>query len=253
VREPFLVRRKPLAEQGDNKRVLKIAQITDPHLGPFMSPERLHDICTTIVNWNPDLVFLTGDFTTIESYFETEKLAYGFSPLKALHGKLFACLGNHDYESLETVEEALKMTGVTLLKDEQTLVDTPVGTIQIIGTEFTFSRRAPGQRKHIMEVCEKFPNKDYPRILLVHNPEEFTHFPDGTADLVFSGHTHGGQLGLFSLGINITMYRIFKQSPDNGLWRKGNNLLYVHRGTGFYGFPLRLGVSGELSLLHVTM
>lgn len=51
------------------------------------------DICTTIADWNPDLVFLTGDFTTIESYFEHEKLAYGFSPLKPLKGKLFACLG----------------------------------------------------------------------------------------------------------------------------------------------------------------
>ena len=51
------------------------------------------EICRTIVNWNPDLVFLTGDFTTIESYFEPEKLAYGFAPLKELPGKLFACLG----------------------------------------------------------------------------------------------------------------------------------------------------------------
>ena len=106
------------------------------------------------------MVFLTGDFTTIESYFEPEKLAYGFAPLKELPGKLFACLGvcillpfdlflvvhssyplsqNHDYESLETVEEALRDTGVVLLKDENVLVETPVGTIEILGTEYPTS------------------------------------------------------------------------------------------------------------------
>eukprot|EP00026_Physarum_polycephalum_P007721 Phypoly_transcript_07786.p1 GENE.Phypoly_transcript_07786~~Phypoly_transcript_07786.p1 ORF type:complete len:418 (+),score=36.13 Phypoly_transcript_07786:274-1527(+) len=244
--------RKPIFNFEEGKRTLKIAQITDPHLGTFMSKERLNDISRTIVNWNPDLVFLTGDFTTIESYFETDKLAYGFAPLKELNGKVFACLGNHDYESLDTVEDALKATGVRLLKDEHALVETPAGTIEIIGTEFTFSRKT-GVHQHITQVCQQFPKLEHPRICLVHNPEEFTHFPDGTADLVFSGHTHGGQLGLVSLGLNVTMYGIFKRSPDHGLWRQGNNTLYVHRGTGFYGFPLRLGVSGELSLLHVTI
>lgn len=237
----------------DGQRELKIAQITDPHLGTFMSAERLHDISTTIANWNPDLVFITGDLTTIESYFEHEKLAYGFSPLKPLQGKLFACLGNHDYESPETVEIALRETGVNLLKDECAVVETRAGPIEILGTTFTWDRKAAGKQEHIDRVCQQFPKPDYPRFCLVHNPEEFTHFADGTADLVFSGHTHGGQVGLFSLGLNLTMYGLFKRSPDHGLWRQGSNRLYVHRGTGFYGFPLRLGVSGELSLLTVTL
>jgi len=116
-----------------------------------------------------------------------------------------------------------------------------------------FLCRKKNEKKNIDDVCRKFPRKGNLRLWLVHNPEEFIHFADGEADLVFSGHTHGGQVGLHSFGLNATIYGLVRRLPDHGLWRQGKNLLYVHRGTGFYGFPLRLGVSGEDSLVTITV
>jgi len=213
-----------------------------------MSPDRLRYVCETIVEWNPDLVLLTGDNITVESYFATEEFAKGYEPLKQLRGRTFACLGNHDYESLETVETAMKNAGITLLKDEEATVETAAGPVQIVGTEFSF-RRA---KDHITKVYTQFPRKEgHLRLFLVHNPDEFIHFPDNEVDIVLSGHTHGGQVGLVSLGIHWTLYGFFKKSPDCGLWGMGHNRLYVHRGTGHYGFPIRLGVSNELSLMNI--
>jgi predicted MPP superfamily phosphohydrolase len=101
-------------------------------------------------------------------------------------------------------------------------------------------------------VCEEHPRIDGTlRVLLLHDPSAFIHVPDGEADLVLSGHTHGGQVGLVSLGLSTTMLSVFTRSPDHGLWGLGSNRLYVHRGTGHYGFPLRVGVPAEESVLHV--
>ena len=72
----------------------------------------------------------------------------------------------------------------------------------------------------------------------------------GEVDLTLSGHTHGGQLGLVSLGLPWTVMSRTRW-PDHGLFARGAGRLYVHRGTGFYGFPLRIGVPGEHSILEV--
>lgn len=239
----------PIPGTESHRKSIRIAQITDPHVGVHMSPERLYNICCTIASWNPDLVFVTGDILTVESYFEVEKLTRAFSPLSQMNGKVYACLGNHDYESMQTVTECLSRNNIMLLKDQDVVVDTALGPIQLIGTEFTWSY---GRTKieRIIELADHFQEKKAPiQIWLTHNPDEFLYFPNDSVDIMFSGHTHGGQIGLQSLGINFTFMNMLKRSPDFGLWKKGNNLLYVHRGTGYQGFPVRLGVSNELSLV----
>ncbi len=91
------------------------------------------------------------------------------------------------------------------------------------------------------------------RLVLLHDPGAFRHLAEGEGDLVLSGHTHGGQLGLVSLGAPYTVLRLFMDMPDHGLWARGRDRLYVHRGTGHYGFPVRLGVPAEESLLRVHL
>jgi predicted MPP superfamily phosphohydrolase len=227
---------------------LRIAQITDPHLGPFMSVARLRRICERLAERQPDLVFLTGDFLTMESQSDPSLLAESLSPLSALEGRVFACFGNHDHEAPETVSSALERLGVQLLVDSSAIVRTARCTVQIVGFDFHWR----GRRRHIHQVCATHPRQPGAlRILLLHDPSAFVHVPDGEADLVLSGHTHGGQVGLVSLGLRATFLSIFARSPDHGLWGLGSNRLYVHRGTGHYGFPLRIGVPAEESVVHV--
>jgi predicted MPP superfamily phosphohydrolase len=239
------------ASVPENERVpnpLRLVQITDPHLGPFMSARRLRRIAERAVAHQPDLVLLTGDFLTMESQAHPELLAHAFAPLAALPGRVFACFGNHDHEAPATVRSALASAGVRLLVDAAVTVQTAAGAVEVLGFDFVWRNRAA----HLAGVCARFPRADGVfRLALLHDPSAFRHLPAGAADLVLSGHTHGGQVGLVSLGLTWTLLRLFSKSPDHGLWARGSDRLYVHRGTGHYGFPLRLGVPAEESLLRV--
>lgn len=233
---------------GRVERPLRIIQITDPHLGPFMSVARLRRISESIVRRDPDLVLLTGDFLTMESQSDPKLLASALEPLRALPGRVFACFGNHDHEAPETVRFALAHAGVRLLMDEAALIQTAAGMVQIIGADFVWRER----EAHLANLCAAYPRAAGAlRLLLLHDPSAFRHLPAGEADLVLSGHTHGGQVGFVSLGLPWTLMRLFVDAPDHGLWARGTDRLYVHRGTGHYGFPLRIGVPAENSLLRV--
>ena len=227
---------------------LKIVQITDPHLGPFMSINRLRRICARTVARQPDLVLLTGDFLTIESNRVPGALDRALEPLSSMPGRVFACLGNHDHEAPHAVRRALAMHGIQLLVDEATEVDTPIGRVQLLGFDFHFRERD----KFMAEVCARCPRPDgMLRIVLLHDPGAFKRLPAGEGDLVLSGHTHGGQVGLVTFGLPWTFVSLVTSMPDHGLWARGRDRLYVHRGTGHYGFPLRVGVPAEQSLLHI--
>lgn len=261
--DSFLGRRRPVhivagtrhgeglkrAPKGADReeRPLRVAQITDPHLGPFMTVERLRGVCERIVAESPDLVVLTGDFLTMESHHDETLLARALAPLKALEGRTFACLGNHDYEALDHVRNGLSSAGVKLLVDESARVTTEAGEVEVVGFDFHFRDRA----RKLNEAMARVGEKTVFRLALLHDPGAFRHLPEGSADLVLSGHTHGGQVGLLWLGLPHTMLSAFSSIPDHGLWSRGSDLLYVHRGTGHYGFPIRVGVPPEESVLHV--
>jgi predicted MPP superfamily phosphohydrolase len=231
------------------ERPLRIVQISDPHIGPFMSVSRLRKIAESAVAKDPDIICLTGDFLTMESQSDPELLRRAFEPLAALPGRVFACHGNHDLEAPETVRRALEANGVMLLVDDATTLDTAAGRVHVVGMDFKWRDRA----EHLTRVCAAHPRMEgTTRIVLLHDPGAFKHLPEGEADLVLSGHTHGGQVGLLSLGLSWTFLRLFGlKIPDHGFWARGRDRMYVHRGTGHYGFPLRLGVPSEESVLHV--
>lgn len=229
-------------------RPLLIVQISDPHLGPFMSVKRLRRICERAVAHSPDLVFLTGDFLTMESQARSAWLADALQPLQALKGRVFACYGNHDHEARASVNAALDAVGAVLLVDEAVTIKTAVGRVQIVGMDFCWRNHHDA----MAAVCRAYPREsDALRIVLLHDPGAYKHLPPDESDLVLSGHIHGGQVGLVSLGMSWTFVRLFTSIPEHGFWANGKSRLWVHRGTGHYGFPLRIGVPAEESLLRL--
>lgn len=243
-----VMRHVPPAPGHAAARPLRIVQITDPHLGPFMSVPRLKRIAQRAVEREPDLIVLTGDFLTMESQAREDYLAEAFSPLAALEGRVYACLGNHDHEALHIVKNALARAKVRLLVDQSELVETPAGLVQVVGADYHFQGRHE-QLTRLATANPRVPGAF--RLWLLHDPGAFRRIPVGDADLVLSGHTHGGQVGLLSLGGSWTPVWSIAKIPDHGLFARGRDRLYIHRGTGHYGFPLRLGVPSEQSLLEV--
>ena len=156
--------------------------------------------------------------------------------------------GNHDLEAEDEVRAALDANGVRLLEDEEVAIDSPLGPLQILGARYV----ARGRDAHLAALCARYPRRaGHLRLLLLHDPGAFHHLPPDCVDLTLSGHTHGGQLGLLSLGLDWTVLSRTRW-PDHGLFARGAERLYVHRGTGFYGFPLRIGVPGEHSVLELV-
>ncbi len=245
---PKLSRQKR-GSPGD-ARPLTIVQITDPHLGPLMSVDRLRRICERAVARGPDLIVLTGDFLTMESQADPSILEDALAPLAAYEGRVFACFGNHDHEAPDLVRGALAAHAIRLLVDDEAVFETEAGPVQILGADFHFRRRA----ERLQALVERFPRREgHLRLVLLHDPGAFRHLPEGEGDLVLSGHTHGGQVGLLTLGLPTTAVSLATSIPDHGFWARGRDRLYVHRGTGVYGFPLRVGVPGEQSLLRVHL
>jgi predicted MPP superfamily phosphohydrolase len=253
--EPDAVVRLPL-ERHSRRRVapdparppLRIVQLTDPHLGPWQPVHRLVARIEELLAHEPHLVLLTGDFLTMEGNGTPGALTRALEPLQAAPGRCFAILGNHDHEAPEEVRAALEANGVHLLVDDAVVAETPVGPVQLVGADFHRKDRA----ERIQGLLARHPRiDDHLRLFLLHDPLGFHDVPRGDVDLTLSGHTHGGQVGLVSFGLDWTVLTRSRW-PDHGLFGHGASRLYVHRGTGFYGFPLRIGVPGEASVLELV-
>jgi hypothetical protein len=229
-------------------RPLRIVQITDPHLGPWQSVRSLRSIVSSLLEHDPDLVLLTGDFLTMESMGTPGALFEALEALREREGDCYAIFGNHDHEAPEEVRAGLLRNGIDLLIDDARIAETPAGPVQLIGADHVWHGRA----EHLTNLLAAHPRVEgHLRLLMLHDPLGFRDIEPGAVDLVLSGHTHGGQVGLVSFGLDWT---VLSRSawPDHGLFARGSNRLYVHRGTGFYGFPLRVGVPGEASLLELV-
>ena len=252
--EPEVLTRLPFERRGwgqaheSEARPLRIVQITDTHLGPWAPIHRLSRRVDELLDHEPDLVLLTGDFLTMEGNGTPGALAEALAPVRRAAGRSFAIFGNHDHEAPEEVAGALRANGVRLLVDDEALVETPIGPVQIVGADWYRTER----KERVQALLARFPRRDgCLRLLLLHDPRNFHDVPKGEVDLTLSGHTHGGQVGLVSLGLDWTVLSRSKW-PDHGLFGHGKSRLYVHRGTGFYGFPLRIGVPGEASVLELV-
>ncbi len=229
-------------------RPLRIVQVADPHIGPWQPVHRLERRMQELLLHEPDLVLLTGDFLTMESNGTPGALERALAPLKSAQGRCFAALGNHDHEAPDEVRSGLAANGVQLLVDAEVVVTTPLGPVQILGADF----HREGRKERLAELLAQYPRRDGAlRLLMLHDPSHFHDLPSDDVDLVLSGHTHGGQIGLVSFGLDWTVLSRSRW-PDHGLFGLGKSRLYVHRGTGFYGFPLRMGVPGEASLLELV-
>lgn len=239
---------------------LVIVQISDIHFGTFgKNPSVLAQALKKIEKINPDLLFLTGD---IINNFSSE-LA-GFEPwlqkLPARYGK-FAIQGNHDYgdysqwpdsaskiKNLEQIRAGMTNGGFDLLLNTWKSVKIKDTSICIIGVENWGHAPFPHYARLDLAL-DSIPDKLF-KILLSHDPAFWQSkvIPETDIPLTLSGHTHGGQFGIKIAGIEFSPIYFF-QPNWGGLYQSDNQTMYVNRGLGCLGFPARIEMRPEITVL----
>jgi predicted MPP superfamily phosphohydrolase len=226
---------------------LRVVHLSDIHVGGGMTRERLLRVAELTNRAKPDLVAHTGDFLTHRSgEFDTplyEALARVHAPLGQ-----WACLGNHDYEDPDRLVRRLRDAGVTTLRNARARIDVAGRPLELAGSEFVFPR--PSRPSAYGALIDAWgPRDGTPRLFLNHDPITFRGLPDGAADLVLSGHTHGGHVGV-QLGPRHALTVVgLVGLPDQGVFARGDMRLFVTRCVGFYGYPMRVGIPPEIAVL----
>lgn len=243
----------------------RIVHISDIHAGSFTDKKAVERGIREIMKQEPDMVFFTGDLVN-DRALEMEPFMDVFRQVKAPMG-VYSTLGNHDYgdyarwphkgiskeENLDRLKKVHADLGWRLLMNEHTVIEKGSEKIAVLGIENWSARgRFPkyGKMTEAHEQTESYPFK----ILLSHDPshwreEVLPNYPK--VDLMFSGHTHGMQFGVEIPG--------FKWSPVQymykewaGLYESGPQKLYVNRGFGFIGYPGRVGILPEITVIELV-
>ena len=227
----------PVAQLPPGLARLKIAQVSDVHLGLHTLPSRFAQAIALIEQEAPDMLVSTGDLVD-SSFHNIRHFADDFARIRPRLGK-YAVLGNHEFyagfkNSLEFHEQA----GFTVLAGDSVLLD---GQVRLAGVDDPAGGRQNNPR--VDELLALPPDKSPLTILLKHQPVVFG--PSAARmDLQLSGHTHGGQVFPFHL-ITRMIYPLCR-----GLHAlPGGGHIYTSNGTGAWGPPMRLGAEPEVTII----
>lgn len=229
---------------------LRVAQISDLHIGLQLRAPLLRELLAQVNALEPDLIVITGDVFDFDPSFIEE----GCRELAALRAPLgvYAVLGNHDvYTGVDAVAKALtEWTGIRVLRDEWTTVEVAGAALAIAGVEDPGRGWSDRDSTHeaLVRLAQELP-PELPRLLLVHRPSYFAEAARLGFPLALAGHTHGGQIALPGPGQHTNVSRLISRWT-RGLFRDEATgaLLYVNRGLGVAGPPVRLNCAREISL-----
>jgi predicted MPP superfamily phosphohydrolase len=228
---------------------VRIAQLSDFHCGPHIPTGYLEGAIERTTAEKPDLVALTGDYIDRgpEHVGTAAKL---FRDLKAPLG-VFAVLGNHDFsvhtargarrhpELHRRVTDALGTEGVDVLRNRSVRVEHNGAGLMVAGVDDLWSGESDPDAA-LAGTCANTP-----RVVLAHNPQSAEQFAGHRADVILSGHTHGGQINWPGLGRLLLGKKARRWAA--GLYPLGAGHLYVNTGVGF-GWRFRFGVRPELAV-----
>ena len=223
---------------------LKIALVSDLHIGAIHGRNRIEKMVGLINTEQPDLVFIAGDLVDHNPTFGIkDKVGEAFEKLIAPMG-IFAITGNHEYiGEAEVSIEYLSRYGIKYLRDEYIVID---DQFIITGREDKDMQRFNGHKRLPLKDILYGADKSLPIFLMDHQPVEYDKAVEQQVDLMVSGHTHKGQLWPNSF---ITK-RVFEN--HYGLMQKGQTWFYTSNGYGTWGPPLRVGNRPEVVIINIS-
>jgi predicted MPP superfamily phosphohydrolase len=241
---------------------IRIAQLSDIHSGSFFNKRAVRGGVEMVLAEKPDLIFFTGDLVNNEAA-EVKDYIDVFNKLRAPLG-VYSVTGNHDYgdyhrwpsvaakrKNFSDLIEAHRLLGFNLLMNQNDTIELAGDKLAILGIENWGGRGFAKYGK--LDIAHKGSSEAAVKVLLSHDPSHWDaqvrpQYPD--IDLMLAGHTHGFQFGV-ELGN-------FKWSPSQyaykqwaGLYQEGSQHLYVNRGFGYIGYPGRIGMPPEITILEL--
>ncbi|HEY0705814.1 MAG TPA: metallophosphoesterase [Polyangia bacterium] len=219
----------------------QIAQISDVHCGPFTPPERVLAWVRRVNALSPDLIAVTGDLITSGGDF-VEVVSAALGELRAPDG-VWGCMGNHDYfTDGDAFAQRLEHHGMRLLRNAGHVLERSGQRLYLAGVDDTWTHRCDLDR-----ALRERP-AGAATVLLAHDPVLFPTAAAHGVSVTLSGHTHGGQLAAPVRAKRWNLAR-FMTPFTTGSYQIGDSTLYVNRGLGTTGPPIRLGVRPEITLL----
>lgn len=243
---------------------LKIVQLSDIHSGSFYNKTAVKGGVEMAMKEKGDIVFFTGDLVNNEAS-EMKNYRDIFDKIKAPLG-VYSVLGNHDYgdyaqwsspeakiENLRILKNIHKEMGWDLLMNEHRMLERGGDKLAIIGIE---NWGAKGNFPKYGKMKEAYKNTDDAsvKLLLSHDPSHWDaqvrkEYKD--IDIMFAGHTHGMQFGIENKFIKWSPVQ-YMYNQWAGLYKEGDQHLYVNRGFGFIGFPGRIGMLPEITVMELV-
>lgn len=252
---------------------MKIVQISDIHLSSYMTRESVRRAVDMANDVGADLAVVTGDLITgvHDSVAEcVEEVRHLRAPLG-----VYGCNGNHEiYARAEDLAERLyQQAGMKMLRRENAIIQFRGAQLNLIGVDYQRERMPSGRKMQMLSNLEPLVRRDMPNILLSHNPNSFNRAAELGIELSLAGHTHGGQVQVEILDVSLSPAR-FITDYIAGLYHrpllmpdepkrmgetiklmpnapKGLAALYVNRGLGTVGAPVRLGAPPEIT--HIVL
>jgi predicted MPP superfamily phosphohydrolase len=241
---------------------IRIGQLSDIHSGSFFSKTAVQGGIDMFLREKPDVIFFTGDLVNNQS---SEVIDYVpvFSKLKAPLG-VYSVTGNHDYgdyvswsspqakqKNFKDLMEAHRQMGFDLLMNENRMLEQGGDRLAILGIENWGAGRFAKYGK--LDLAHAKTDEAAVKLLLSHDPSHWDaqvrqDYTD--IDVMFAGHTHGFQFGVEIGGFKWSPSQyVYKQWAD--LYQEGNQYLYVNRGFGYIGYPGRVGIPPELTIIEL--
>jgi predicted MPP superfamily phosphohydrolase len=225
---------------------LRLVQISDIHLSPFLSEEEFARVVDAANELRANAVLVTGDLISMHGD-PLDACLRQLSRLRSDAG-ILGCLGNHEiYAGAEqyTAGEGARL-GISFLRSQARQLRFGGAVINVAGVDY---QRMQWQ-SHYLRGAEKMIVPGALNVLLSHNPDVFPTAAGQGWDVTVSGHTHGGQVNVEILNQELNVARFYTPYVY-GLYRTGGSSIYVTRGIGTIGMPARLGAPPEIAVLRL--
>jgi predicted MPP superfamily phosphohydrolase len=247
VRKPVEVRRVRVAldRLPPEQDGFRIVQLTDIHVGPTIGRAFVEQIVARANALDPDLIAITGDLVD-GGVAELAPAVEPLGGLRARHGVYFVT-GNHEYFSgAEAWMKELNRLGIRVLRNERVSIGNAAAGFDLAGVEDRSAVRYGGPAPDAA-LARALAARDTRRelVLLAHQPRTLLDASSFDVGLQLSGHTHGGQMWPFNFIVQL------QQPFVAGLHRRGRSQIYVSRGTGYWGPPMRLGAPAEITEIRL--